>query len=134
MRSISCKVRAVKYDSPHRGHDHIGMPSMTRSVRPVPKLRVTRRNCGAAWPQAAQTALCGIDRDDVEDAREADFDDGLCFAAIERDATDDDFRFIGFLVFLPFDNGASKDDVLEVKNSKAIVFHLFRGMQRDDVP
>ena len=60
------------------------MPSITRSLRPVPKLRVTRRSCGAAWPQAAQTALCGIDRDDVEDAREADFDDGLCFAAIER--------------------------------------------------
>ena len=101
---------------------------MTKSVRPVPKLRVTRRNCGGAWPQAAQTALGGIDRDDVEDAREADFDDGLCFAAIEREPTDDDFRFIGFLVFLPFDNGASKDDVLEIKDSKAIVFHLFRGM------
>ena len=52
----------------------------------------------------------------------------------EREAADDDFRCIGFLVFLPFDNGAGKDDVLEVKNSKAIVFHLFGGMQRDNIP
>jgi hypothetical protein len=134
MRSISCMVCAVKYDSPHRGQDHSGIPSITSSERPVPKLRVTRRNCGLAPPHVAQTALCGIDRDDVEDAREADFDDGLCFAATERDAADDDFRFIGFLVFLPFDNAASEDDVLEVENSKAVVFHFLCGMQGNDVP
>jgi hypothetical protein len=92
-------VLAVKYDSPHREHDHMGMRSMTRSVRPVPKLRVTRRSCGTPWPQAAHTDSSGIDRDDIEDAGLADFDDDLRFAAVERDAADDDLGLNGSLVF-----------------------------------
>ena len=41
IRSISCIVFAVKYDSPQLGHDHSGTPSMTRRFAPLPKLRVT---------------------------------------------------------------------------------------------
>src|SRR5438270_12209385 len=104
---------------------------MTRSVCPVPKLRVTRRSCGAPRSQAAQSDSGGIDRNDVEDARETDFDDGLCFTAVERDAADDDFRFIGLLVLLPFDNGASKNDVLKIEDCEAIILHLLRSVERD---
>lgn len=51
MRSISCMVCAVKYDSPQREHDHMGMASMTSSAAPLPKLRVTYFNCGDPPPQ-----------------------------------------------------------------------------------
>ncbi len=54
IRSISCIVFAVKYDSPQLGHDHNGTPSMTRRLAPLPKLRVTCFSWIALLPQYVQ--------------------------------------------------------------------------------
>jgi len=53
MRSISCMVFAVKYDSPQAGQDQRGTPSMTRRFAPLPKLRVTCFNWIVPLPQCA---------------------------------------------------------------------------------
>ena len=78
MRSISCMVCAVKFDSPHRGQDHMGMPSMTNSAAPLPKLRVTTLSCGEAAPQWAHWRSAEVDSDDDELAAGTDFDDDFC--------------------------------------------------------
>ena len=109
VRSISsCMVWAVKYDSPQRGHDHMGMPSTTGKDLPLPKLRVTRRRCTPARPHEAHTPLDEVERDDVENRRVADFDDRFGLAAIERPASDDDFSLMGLAVFLALDDGPVK--------------------------
>ena len=51
IRSSSCMVRAVKYDSPQLGHDHIGMRSITRRSLPVPKVRLTSFSCTSTLVQ-----------------------------------------------------------------------------------
>lgn len=63
-------VCAVKYDSPQREQDHMGIPSMTMSAAPLPKLRVTY-----LAPQWAHRRSAEVDSDDDELAFEADFDD-----------------------------------------------------------
>ena len=67
-------VRPEKYDSPQCGHDHMGMPSITSSSFPVPKLRVTRRNWTPGRPQDAHSASGEVDRDDEELPRVTDLD------------------------------------------------------------
>lgn len=49
-RSISCMVCAVNYDAPQRKQDYMGMPSMTSSAAPLPKLRVTYLRWGGDPP------------------------------------------------------------------------------------
>lgn len=67
---------------------------------PLPKVRATRRSCTPARPHAAQRNLDEVDRDDVEDAREADLDDRFGFAAIKGAPLDDDLGFARFAIFL----------------------------------
>jgi hypothetical protein len=53
----------------------MGIPSMTNSAAPLPKLRVTYLSCGEAAPQCAHWLSAEVDSDDDELAAEADFDD-----------------------------------------------------------
>jgi hypothetical protein len=69
IRSISCMVLAAKYDSPQCGHDHMGMPSMTRENLPRPKLRVTFRSAMPFLAHDVQTELDKVDGDDEEAAQ-----------------------------------------------------------------
>lgn len=64
------------------------MFSITSSLSPRPKLRVTCRSSTPFFPHEAQTSLEEIDRDDDEHAGRPDFDDGLSFVAGERDSAD----------------------------------------------
>ena len=77
----------------------MGIPSITSNDVPLPKLRVTRPRCTPARPQEAHTPLDEIDRDDVENAREADLDDRFGPAVIKRAASNDDFGFMRLTVF-----------------------------------
>jgi len=56
----------------------MGMPSMTRSAAPLPKLRVTYLSCGEPAPQCAHRRSTEVDSDDDELAAKADFDDDFC--------------------------------------------------------
>ena len=122
-------VRAVKYDSPQWGHDHMGIPSTTSNDVPLPKLRVTRRKCTPARPQEAHTRSDEIDRDDVENARETDFDDRFGLALIKRAASDDDFGFMRLTVFLALNDTAREDDVFEIKDCEVFIFQFSGGVK-----
>ena len=125
MRSISCIVCAVKYDSPQLRHDHMGINSITSSAAPFPKLRVTCFRCNALLPQCAHFCSTEVGSDDDELAGEADFDDGFGRSAAERDAGDDTFDFTGLGVALTLNNLARKDDVFEVEDSEVVIVKLF---------
>jgi len=126
-------VWAVKYDSPQWGHDHMGIPSTTSNDVSLPKLRVTRRRCTPARPQEAHTPLDEIDRDDVENAREADFDDRFGLAVIKRAASDDDFDFMRLTVFLALNDTAREDDVFEIKDCEVFIFQFSSGVKGHDI-
>ena len=83
MRSISCIVCAVKYDSPQCGHDQTGMLSMTKSDGPRPKLRVTLRTVAPSRPHEAQTELDTVGGDDKECTAGAELDDRFGFDAFK---------------------------------------------------
>ena len=128
MRSISCMVCALKYDSPQWAHDHIGMPSMTKSAFPRPKVRVTLRWCTPVRPHETQCSLDEIHRDDDEGSVVAELDDRLGFNAVDRMATDDRLNFTGVRLALSFDDLAGEEDVFEVKDREIVIFELFGGV------
>ena len=109
-------VCAVKYDSPQREQDHMGMPSMTSSAPPLPKLRVTYFSCGDPPPQRAHCRSAEIDSDDDEPAAKADFDDDFGGRAIEGDARDDALDVARLGVALALFDLSCEDDVLEVED------------------
>ncbi len=111
----------------------MGMPSTTSNDLPLPKLRVTRRRCTPERPHDAHTPLDEVDRDDVENARMADFDDRLGLAVIERLASDDDFRLVGLAVFLALDDAAREDDVFEIEDCKVFIFKFSNGVKGYDI-
>jgi hypothetical protein len=100
MRSISCIVFAVKQDSPQCEQDHIGNRSITRRLRPLPKVRATRLRSTPARPHAAQRYLDEVERDDVERAGGANLDDRFRFATIKGAPPDDDLAFTRFGILL----------------------------------
>ena len=104
------------------------MPSITKSVSPLPKVRVTRRNSTPGRPHEAHSGLDEVDRDDVENAREADFDNCFGLAIVERAAPDDIFRFTSFPVFLTLDDGTREEDVFEIEDREVFIFQLFSSM------
>jgi len=106
----------------------MGMPSITKSVSPLPKVRVTRRNSTPGRPHEAHSGLDEVDRDDVENAREADFDNCFGLAVVEGAAADDNFRFAGFPVFLTLDDGTGEEDVFEIEDREVFIFQLFSSV------
>ena len=125
MRSISCIVSALKYDSPQLGHDHIGIDSITSSAAPFPKLRVTCFSCNAPLPQCAHFCSTEVGSDDDKLATEADFNDGFGGSAVERDSCNDAVDFTGLGVVLALDDLAREDDVFEVEDSEVVIVKLF---------
>jgi len=126
MRSTSCRVCAVKYDSPQYGHDHKGMPSITSSDDPRPKLRVTSRRCTPARPHEAQRWLSTIDGNDEEIPVRGNLDDRFCKDAAERVTLDDIFDFVRSPVALALDARAREDDIFEIKAGEVVIFKFLR--------
>ena len=124
MRSISCRVCAVKYDSPQCGHDHKGIPSITISDGPRPKLRVTSRRCTPVRPHAAQRRLGAVDSDGEEIAVWGDLNDCFRRDTAERVSSDDIFDFARLPVALAFDDRACEDNVFEIEDGEIVIFNL----------
>ena len=133
MRSISCRVCAVKYDSPQCGHDHKGMPSITSSDDPRPKLLVTSRCCTPVRPHAAQRGSGTIDRDDEEISGWGDLDDRFGGDVAERVASDDVFDFTRLPVALALDDRAREDNVFEIEDSEVVIIKFLCRMDRHGI-
>ena len=133
MRSISCRVCAVKYDSPQRGHDHKGMPSITSSDGPRPKLRVTSRCCTPARPHAAHRSLDAIDGDDEEIPVRRDFDDRFGRGVEESLASDDIFGFARLPVALALADRPREDNVFEIEDGKIVIVKFLRRVDRHGI-
>lgn len=133
MRSISCRVCAVKYDSPQCGHDQSGIPSITSSDGPRPKLRVTSRCCTPVRPHAAQRSLGAVDRDDEESPVRGNFDDRFGGEIAERIASDDIFDFARLPVALALDDRAREDDAFEIENGEIFIVKFLRRMDRHGI-
>ena len=134
IRSSSCTVCAVKYDAPQCRQDHIGIPSTTSRVGPpLPKVRATRRSRVPARPQEAHRDLDKVDRDDVEDAREVNFDNRFAFPVIENPPSDDGLGFARFAIFLALNDAAREEDIFEIEDREVVIFQFFGGVKRYDV-
>jgi hypothetical protein len=133
MRSISCRVCAVKYDSPQCGHDHKGMLSITSSADPRPKLRVTSRRCTPARPHAAQRSLGVVDREDEESSVRGEFDDRFCGDIAERVASDDILDFTRVPVALALDDRAGEDNVFEIEDGEIVIIKFLRCVDRHGI-
>lgn len=130
MRSISCSVWAVKYDSPQWGHDHRGIPSITSSDAPRPKLRVTSRCRTPVRPHAAQRCLGTVDREDEERSVRGNLDDCFGGDVAEDVASDDIFDFARFPVALALDDRAREDNVFEIEDGEIVIVKFLRRMNR----
>ena len=106
----------------------MGIPSITRRLFPLPKVRATRRSCTPARPQAAHRDLDEVDRDDVEDARKANPDDRLGLAAIGGTPPDNDLGFARFAILLALNDTASEDDAFEIEDREVVIFQFFGGV------
>ena len=111
---------------PQCGHDHKGIPSITISVGPRPKLRVTSRRCTPVRPHAAQRGLVAVDREGEEITVRGDLDDGFRRYAAEGVASDDTFDFARVPVALALDDRARKDNVFEIEDGEIVIFKFLR--------
>lgn len=103
---------------------------MTNSDTPRPKLRVTVRCVTPDLPQASQSSVLSIDREDVELARRTDFGDAGGDLAIDRSSLDDVFGFAGRAVTLPLDNLPGEENSFEIEDREIVIFEFFRCMER----
>jgi len=120
----------VKYDSPQRGHDHKGMPSITSSDGPRPKLLVTFRCCTPVRPHAAQRSLDAVDGDDEEIPVRGNFDNRFGGDVTERVASEDIFDFARLPVALALDDRAREDNVFEIEDGEVVIVKFLRRMDR----
>lgn len=87
-------------------------------------------------PQWAHRSLLNVEDigcDDDKLTREADFDDGLCGAAVERFTANDEFAFSRFGVALALDDLTGKDDVFEVNDREVVIVKFLCGMRGYDI-
>jgi len=111
----------------------MGMPSITRSAFPVPKLRVTLRSWIPTRPQEAQGGLDEVDRDDDEPANRTELDDCFGFAAGDRAAAEVALDFARVMVSLPFDDLSGEENAFEVEDREVVIFQLFCGVNGYDI-
>ena len=116
----------MKYDSPQCGHDHKGIPSITISDGPRPKLRVTSRRCTPSRPHAAQRGLGAVDGDGEEITVRGDLNDCFRWDAVERIALDDILDFARLPVALVLDDRAREDNVFEIEDGEIVIFKFLR--------
>ena len=133
IRSSSCMVCAVKYDSWQLGQVTLGMPSTTSSVRPRPKLRVTSRSCAPGRPHDSQRSVDAVNRDDAEPSSPVDLDDRFGLLPIERAAADDTLDFARRPVALVRDNRACEDDIFEVEDCEVFIGKFGNGVGRQSI-
>lgn len=96
-------------------------------------MRATRRSCTPARPQEAHGDLDGVERDDVEETGEVDFDDRFAFAAVENPPSDEDLGFARFAILLAFDDAACEEDIFEIEDREVVIFQFFGSVKRYDV-
>lgn len=123
----------MKYDSPQCGHDHTGIPSITISDGPRPKLRVTSRRCTPVRPHAAQRGLVTVDGEGEEIAVRGDLDDRFCWGAAECVASDDIFDFACLPVALALDDCTREDNVFEIEDGEVVIFKFLRCVDRQGI-
>ena len=123
----------MKYDSPQCGHDHKGIPSITSSDGPRPKLRVTSRRCTPARPHAAQRSLGAVDRDDEEIPVRGELDDRFGGSIVERAASDDIFDFVRLPVALALDDRAHENNVFEIEDGEVAISKFLRRVDRHGI-
>ena len=111
----------------------MGITSIIRRFFPLPKVRATRRSCTPARPHAAQRGLDDVDRDEVEDASEADFDDRFSLPSIEGAPPDNDLAFARFAILLALSDAAGEDDVFEIEDREIVIFQFFGGVDGYDI-
>jgi len=116
----------VKYDSPQWGHDHRGIPSITISDGPRPKLRVTSLRCTPVRLHAAQRGLVAVDGEGEEVAIRSDLNDGFRWDAAEGVASDHVFDFPRLPVALALNDCAREDNVFEIEDGEVIIFKFLR--------
>jgi hypothetical protein len=116
----------VKYASPQWGHDHKGIPSITISDAPRPKLRVTSRRCTPVRPHAAQLGLVTVDGEGEEIAVRGDLNDGFRWVAAEGVAADDILDFARLPVALAFNDRTREEDVFEIEDGEMVIFKFLR--------
>lgn len=112
----------MKYDSPQWGHDQRGIPSITMSDDPRPKLRVTSRRCTPIRLHAAQRGLVAVDGESEEVTVRGDLNDGFRRDAAECVASDNIFDFPRLPVALALDDCACEDNVFEIKDGEIVIF------------
>ena len=84
-------------------------------------------------PQEAHFWLVEVDGNDDELPCWADFDDGFCFFAFEREAPDNAFDFARLAVALALDDLARENDAFEVEDREIVIVKLFCGVDGDDI-
>ena len=97
------------------------MSSISKSLLPRPKLRVTWRICTPGLPQDAQSCSSEVDGNNKELAGRPDFDDRFSVSFVEGDSTDNALDFFCSVVSLTFDDFAREDDVFEVKDRDVVI-------------
>lgn len=128
IRSTSCSVCAVKYDSPQCRQMNMGMPSITSMSLPWPTSRLTSRCRTPGRPHDAQRLVDAIDGDDKDVSGPADFDDRFDFPAVEGVAADDTLDFASLAVALVRDDRASEDDAFEIDVGELGILKFFGGV------
>jgi hypothetical protein len=123
----------VKYDSPQCGHDHKGMPSITSSDGPRPKLRVTSRCCTPVRPHPAQRRLDAADGDDEEIPVRGNLNDRIGGDTPEGVAADDVLDFARLPVALALDDRAREDNVFEIKDGEVVIIKFLRRVDRHGI-
>ena len=99
---------------------------MSRSLDPLPKLRVTLRDSTPLRPHDWQTALDTVDGDDEERADLAEFCDNFCFLACNRASADNKLDLSRLPVALAFGDFAGEDNVFEIKDRELVIFKCLR--------
>jgi hypothetical protein len=109
------------------------MPSMTRRSLPLPKVRVTLRRWSPGRPHEAQARSDKVDRDDVERAGRAEFDDRFGLVAGERAPADDALDLAGLAVPLSLDKFAREDNAFEIEDRDVVIFKFFSSVNGYDI-
>ena len=102
---------------------------MSRSLDPLPKLRVTLRNSTPLRSHDLQTALDTVAGDDEESADLAEFCDNFRSLACNRAPADNKLDLSRLPIALAFGDFAGEDNVFEIKDRELVIFKCLRCVQ-----
>ncbi len=107
----------------------MGMPSITKSDAPRPKLRVTFRSSTPAFAHDAQTILDKVDRDDEKRANPVEFDDRFRCRACDRAAADNELDLSRITVALALGDFSREHDGFEIEDREVVIVKFFRSVE-----